>query len=119
MEGEKVTRNGEAGIGTVVLTAHHASVPSMSVEKRRELVKEKAEELHPQSIFPEQIFPCHMPSGKVISDAQSWGRRKDTKPSNSWHYDLFPASFAAVVGPPPDMMGGWNVALSTGNLGGI
>lgn len=118
MEGERVTRNGEAGIGAMVLTVHHASVPSMSVEKWRDVVKEKAEKLHAQPISPEQTFACHIPAGKVICAAQSWDRREDTEPSNSWHYGLFPLSFAAVVGPPPDMMGGWNMAPSANNLSG-
>lgn len=106
MEGERVARSREAGIGVTVLTVHHASVPPMSVEKWKEVVQEKVEKLQPQPTSPEQTFPCHSPGGKVTSAAQSWGRA----------CSLLPLQLC-VVGLPPDMVRGWDVAPSASNPG--
>lgn len=117
MEGESVARDKQVGIGAMVLTVHHASVPPRSMEKWREMVHEKAEKLQHQSTFPKQTFPCHNPGGKVISAAQRWGKRKLTNLSNSWDYVLIPPSFAAVCGgATPRHDGMWLLLLVT--LGG-
>jgi len=98
MEGEGAARSREVGVGSIVLTVHHASVPPMSVEKWRVGVKDKAEKLQPQPTCPEQTFDCHGPGGEVISAAQSWGRGEATGWCNSQHYGCFPPSFAAACG---------------------
>ncbi|PKU41766.1 hypothetical protein llap_7931 [Limosa lapponica baueri] len=98
MEGERVAISREADVGATVLTVPHASVPPMGVEKRREVVQEKAEKLQPKPTSPEQTSPCHSPGGNITSPAQSWGRREGTEPSNSQQQGLFPPAFAAVGG---------------------
>lgn len=52
MEGERAAKGREAGVGAMVLTVHHASVPPRSVEKWGQMVQEKAEKLQPQPTFP-------------------------------------------------------------------
>ena len=117
-KGERVARGREAGIGAMVLTVHHASVPPRSVEKWTEVVQEKAEKLQPQPTFLSRHFPATALEAKssVLHRAGA-GEKLRSHPTAGIMACSLPPLQLCVVGPPPDMMGGWDVAPSSSNPG--